>query len=259
MFFVDICLSLWCGILCLTVINRIAMKRFFALLCVVAVVAVDVLAQVAPGIYGQTYYRKEGCEWEPYPFYQYRVVNGEGRVLKMQYLELKPLMFQIERVSVTMEDVAPGSFCLEWTCDMSNHKTIPYGTKVRERYESRYPDCKRDKKWFKLVAGANAIRAKNKLEGVWRLMRDGVEYYKVVSGKVRIVFFVYRYSDGTLLAMRGDMDSFSYRKDGNSLEGGNFCRISWLTPESFRLSYDGGIEDWEKSSLPDEVVDWFRY
>lgn len=102
---------------------------------------------------------------------------------------------------------------------------------------------------------------KNKLLGVWHEPdMSSTLYYKLYDKDVRMTLHIAKV--GTHNSMIFTMEDVEYAKDGNTVEGGNPCRITWNGNSQHNLSYDynghTNTEKWIRATLPDYVVEIFK-
>lgn len=219
------------------------------------------------GVYKQTRYQAEGMPIQDNPFEVYKIVKSIGTV-QMEFLRLNPLNFIIFPVNVALEDVlesTESSFDYRWVCNIQNHKTIAFGTPVREHYDTKFKDVANLPRLFRALSG-RVPTSDTSLIGVWRRNDSSAyhEYYKVYTSEYCYTIEMVRNREDTRKIEKayGWQLSVQYLSDDETIENGNSCQINWTNSTSYDLTYlsngNAMTESWEISTLPSDFTYWFK-
>lgn len=217
------------------------------------------------GVYKQTSYQQENTATEAYPFDLYKIIISDStewndiRKLETYILDMELFTETFKdgrkvpaiRIKAGNNNILEGNqekFVNKWICDMFNHKTIKYGTVVREKYEKKFQPSTH----YRIIK--NVIRTKshaqnNKILGVWKYQPPYGEncHYKIYGNDHRI-----RLALGNQDA-NGYIETVEYLTPNLTKEGENPCTIDWLDDNHYDLTYRNGkydnTEHWERSNL----------
>ena len=226
-------------------------------------VALAATAQPKEGLYKQTKFQtQDGKELEnPQDMY---LLLKNGRTYEIQTYEVEG----VERVYVVEKDMKAlkaeeEGLTYTWTYDPSGYPGGQNTVKVKNVYLPAKKIMSESMKSF--LALMNKVdkkgNKKNKLLGVWHEPdMSSTLYYKLYDKDVRMTLHIAKV--GTHNSMIFTMEDVEYAKDGNTVEGGNPCRITWNGNSQHNLSYDynghTNTEKWIRATLPDYVVEIFK-
>lgn len=226
-------------------------------------VALATTAQPKEGLYKQTKFQtQDGKELEnPQDMY---LLLKNGRTYEIQTYEVEG----VERVYVVEKDMKAlkaeeEGLTYTWTYDPSGYPGGQNTVKVKNVYLPAKKIMSESMKSF--LALMNKVdkkgNKKNKLLGVWHEPdMSSTLYYKLYDKDVRMTLHIAKV--GTHNSMIFTMEDVEYAKDGNTVEGGNPCRITWNGNSQHNLSYDynghTNTEKWIRATLPDYVVEIFK-
>ena len=239
------------------------MKKSLFLSIALLMVALATTAQPKEGLYKQTKFQtQDGKELEnPQDMY---LLLKNGRTYEIQTYEVEG----VERVYVVEKDMKAlkaeeEGLTYTWTYDPSGYPGGQNTVKVKNVYLPAKKIMSESMKSF--LALMNKVdkkgNKKNKLLGVWHEPdMSSTLYYKLYDKDVRMTLHIAKV--GTHNSMIFTMEDVEYAKDGNTVEGGNPCRITWNGNSQHNLSYDynghTNTEKWIRATLPDYVVEIFK-
>ena len=226
-------------------------------------VGMATMAQPKPGLYKQTKFTTlEGREMEnPQDLY---LMLKNGKTYEIQTYEVEG----VERVYIVEKEmkalvVTDEGLSYTWTYDPSGYPGGQNTVKVTNVYAPAKKIMSENMKDFLDLmdrVGSKGSK-KNKLLGAWHAPEmTGTDYYKFYDKDVRMTLHIAKV--GTHNSMILTMEDVEYAKDGNTVEGGNPCRITWNGNSQHNLSYDynghTNTEKWIRATLPDYVVEIFK-
>lgn len=243
------------------------MRKIIATMAIM-LASMTCMAQLTSGVYKQTRYQQESMPEQPYPFSLYKIIKPAG-VMQMEIINLNPFRYVFVPSVIDKDNIidhTEKSFNHCWICNIRNHKTIAYGTTVREHYDLDFKDTQNIKQLLQALSGEVAD-SKNPMIGVWkrRDSSNNLAYYKIYTPNVVYYLFIRRRSsDDThyLQQAFGELSSVKYQKNGDTVEKGNPCKIVWNGTDAYGLVYeDKGLpvtEFWDKAKIPEDFTYWMK-
>lgn len=239
------------------------MKKSLFLSIALLMVALAATAQPKEGLYKQTKFQTlDGKETEsPQDMY---LLLKDGRTYEIQTYEVEG----VERVYVVEKDIkalekTEDGLVHTWTYDPSGYPGGQNTVKVKSIYHPAKKIMSENIKSFLALMGKVNKKGskKNKLLGVWHEPNmSSTLYYKLYDKDVRMTLHIAKV--GTHNSMIFTLEDVEYAKNGNTIEGGNPCTITWNGNNQHNLSYvyngHTNTEKWIRTTLPDYVVEIFK-
>ena len=239
------------------------MKRKLFLSVAMLVVGMATMAQPKDGLYKQTKFQTlDGREMtNPQDMY---LMLKDGKTYEIQTYEVEG----VERVYVVEKEMkalkAEGDgLTYTWIYDPSGYPGGQNTVKVKNIYTPAKRILSESMRTFLALMDKVDKKGvkKNWLLGAWHAPEmSSTLYYKFYDKDVRMTLHIAKV--GKTQSMIFTMEDVEYTKDGNTVEGGNPCRIAWDGKNAHALSYEykgyTNTEKWIRKSIPENVVAIFN-
>ena len=155
------------------------MRKFILLFIVFLFYTQGSYAQIKPGIYKQVRYKIGDKPVENYPFENYKVSDGET-IWQIDVVNIYPYVFWLRSLGLTdLQEYTDSTFTNLWVCDWP-HKTIPMGETVLEYFDKNVSLPPKLQALVEILGGTQ-VEAKNNIQGVWRLVAEDTEKYRIYT------------------------------------------------------------------------------
>lgn len=222
--------------------------------------------RLSEGVYKQTRYQRGDLPEENYPFEIYKIVKSSG-AMQIEFFNRNPVEFLFSPCTIDKRDIinyTENSFDYRWKCNM-RHKTIEYGTIVREHYDRNFVDRRGLPQLFQVLSGRVPASDKS-LIGVWKQCNsnDWFECYRVYTPKLCFVIRIHRFADDahSIQQISGGIYTVVYLKNGDTEECGNLYQVEWSDQTSYKLTRQvngqPASDYWKRAVLPPDFVYWFK-
>lgn len=237
------------------------MRKFILLFIVLLFYTQGSYAQIKPGIYKQVRYKIGDKPVENYPFENYKVSDGET-IWQIDVVNFYPYVFWLRSIGLSnLQDYTDSTFTNLWVCDMS-HKTIPTGETVLEYFDknfSLHPKLKA----LQEILGGTQVEAKNNIQGVWRLVAEDTEKYRIYTEGFLLDLLIARDEQNHIYSIEGRVYNAKYNEDSLILDDISGCTFEFLDNKKRAIITNpelgkGVYELFKRSKLPEAVRRIFR-
>ena len=237
------------------------MRKFIFLFIVFLFCSQGSYAQIKPGIYKQVRYKIGDKPVENYPFEVYKVSDGET-IWQIDIMNVYPYVFWLRPLGLTdLQEYTDSTFTNLWVCDMS-HKTIPMGATVLEYYDKNVSLPPKLKALAEILGGTQ-VETKNNIQGVWRLIAEDTEKYRIYTEGFRLDLTIARYEpDHVIYSIDGRVYNVKHNEDSLILDDISGCTFEFLDKERVIITNPelgkGVYELFKRSKLPEDIRRIFK-
>lgn len=234
---------------------------------------------IKKGVYKHVQYKRGDLPIEKVPFDIYKLLSGDIDTLQLndnlisienkakqmdiyttKYKDVEIVNFVIANSKLDVIDQGKKGFINRWVCDMKNHRTIPYGTLVKEVFRKDVQPSKAFKEIRKVF-----IQKPIKdipIIGAWKLKGENSKQI-YVYGKEHMIVLNEKYDSRQGNFYKGTIDKLEYTKENQFKVRDCLFNIKWLGLDNFTMTTEQNgqlyiIEaEWERCNIED-LVKYFK-